>query len=474
MTVSIPRYLLAAKRPPRRPVRRAFAKPKRTLTPLERGRLLEQRATAKQEYEDALEASRAVIMQEAVKLQGRFGKHSIEHYYEAIMQSSRIKGTKRRLNRWNAHLSKELRTFNDSIPVDGEHKTASQYAKELKDDWNNMSEEERIELTKQDCEELEEIRANKTVAKHNVRFAAWHDATATLKEAASTLDDLAARAGIKILLIGVRSDNTHIMRPFIHTTDDDVETHFHIITKNTVERFAMRLEACSVSGLTGLISNYKDSFLAVKREIVGLVNKKLCDAAGVPFKKTPYSNFDVAVTEKYGIIVDNWPLPVFQSPSLIGSMTELRVLLTALKTSTTKFRKLSQEEWRAWENARFNRAMEQMGPTDSAQEPEPAIAQSPSCANSAFSPILATSPVSTPSTFPAAGNNFAVPTLLPDGSTPMSAPMYLPQQAAYPIPSNPAPAVTFEFVNSIAGPMGHQFASPEDGRRRRGRKKVTA
>ena len=92
-----------------------------------------------------------------------------------------------------------------------------------------------------------------------------------------------------------------------------------------------------------------------------------------------YQNFDRNITAKYGVIIENWPLETFSSPSDINSRNEIRVLLQAWESGTTRFRKLSDEEFAQWEDAQFQEAMGQMvrggGTADNELEPAVATAQ---------------------------------------------------------------------------------------------------
>jgi len=67
-----------------------------------------------------------------------------------------------------------------------------------------------------------------------------------------------------------------------------------------------------------------------------------------------YVTFDDDITRKHGVLVEGWPLPEFKNPSAIGSQVELKVLLNAWNTGTTRFRKMSTEEHMAWVESRAN------------------------------------------------------------------------------------------------------------------------
>ena len=76
-----------------------------------------------------------------------------------------------------------------------------------------------------------------------------------------------------------------------------------------------------------------------------------------------YKNFEQHITRKHGIVVEGWPLRIFDNPSAIGSQVELKVLLSSWEAGTTRFRKMSNEEHMAWVENR----------SESISEPTPVI-----------------------------------------------------------------------------------------------------
>ncbi|KDR81013.1 hypothetical protein GALMADRAFT_241632 [Galerina marginata CBS 339.88] len=93
-----------------------------------------------------------------------------------------------------------------------------------------------------------------------------------------------------------------------------------------------------------------------------------------------YVNFDTAITERFHVVLEGWPLEKFCAPSSIASRNELSVLLASLESGSTRFRKLTAEEFQQWSNQRFDASLgitaEQCAspPADSASEPtEPAV-----------------------------------------------------------------------------------------------------
>lgn len=58
------------------------------------------------------------------------------------------------------------------------------------------------------------------------------------------------------------------------------------------------------------------------------------------------------MTNKYGIIIRNWPLKTFISPGKIGSTSDLEVLYYAFKNGVTTFYKMTPAELEAWREER--------------------------------------------------------------------------------------------------------------------------
>ena len=103
----------------------------------------------------------------------------------------------------------------------------------------------------------------------------------------------------------------------------------------------------------------------LRGEVVSVVNSKLCTSQ-LTFRLKPvayqplgaitgnqanrmiYKNFDKNITRKHGVVIEGWPLKMFDNPSSIGSQVELKILLTSWMTGVTHFRKMSAQEHMAW------------------------------------------------------------------------------------------------------------------------------
>lgn len=77
-------------------------------------------------------------------------------------------------------------------------------------------------------------------------------------------------------------------------------------------------------------------------------NISIGQAARMQVPRMYYTNFDNAITEKYHVVLEGWPLEKFCNPSDIRSRTEISVLMTSFESGATRFRKLSTTEFEQW------------------------------------------------------------------------------------------------------------------------------
>jgi len=134
-----------------------------------------------------------------------------------------------------------------------------------------------------------------------------------------------------------------------------------------------------------------------------LIMEKLNDVASNKIGRMVYNNFDETITAKHGIVLENWPLPKFCNPSSIGSRTEINVVYQAFRSGAARFRKLSNEEWKQWEEERFQAKFDSMGgPGDESGDDTAAPTAREVCPTDDTSPAAAspaaTSPTAAPST----------------------------------------------------------------------------
>jgi hypothetical protein len=81
-------------------------------TPTEKAQLQAKHTEFCQQYAAALNAARKVVMEQAVILCEKIGRHSIKYYFEEIMQRSHLQSKSRKVTRWNAFIRCEVARHN--------------------------------------------------------------------------------------------------------------------------------------------------------------------------------------------------------------------------------------------------------------------------------------------------------------------------------------------------------------------------
>jgi hypothetical protein len=82
------------------------------LAPADKAIIKAKHMAHKKEYNEALQEAREVVHQQAVLLHKRFGAHSVQYYFEEILQTSRLNKSQRKEHGWNGYLSREIKRRN--------------------------------------------------------------------------------------------------------------------------------------------------------------------------------------------------------------------------------------------------------------------------------------------------------------------------------------------------------------------------
>lgn len=132
-----------------------------------------------------------------------------------------------------------------------------------------------------------------------------------------------------------------------------------------------------------------------------------------PYKaRLNYKSFEAAVTSRFNIIVENWPLEgQMRSPAEIGGRLELETLLHAWESGVTRFTKLTDQQM--LERDERLRAQSVSAPSD---HPPPALPEGDAQTLSGVPPVAPPSPSPSTPASPIPTDTSAVP-----APTPMSA-----------------------------------------------------
>ena len=145
--------------------------------------------------------------------------------------------------------------------------------------------------------------------------------------------------------------------------------------------------------ILGVVKNSKTRALELKKKTAVLILEEPSKYIGTPtccfqahqridvateivHTRMVYDRFGDQITQKYGVVVENWPLKDFCNPSSVKSRIELETLYHAWNSGATRFRKLTPDEMTAWENERFQRS--RLIITTVAPEPPNLVPPSPS------------------------------------------------------------------------------------------------
>ncbi|EKM49189.1 uncharacterized protein PHACADRAFT_201921 [Phanerochaete carnosa HHB-10118-sp] len=323
-------------------------------TPAEVAAKAQRQKEAKEQHQKALEAANAEVWAVAEKLSADLCDHPPKYYYQQLLQQSKSADSSQGVNLWNAYLSKETKLLNAEKADQGKMRERSgNYSATLSEKWKSMTQEQKIEYTKDDVEKLTERRENQKFAPHNVSISCFHDSRTSLEKIERELKALHERTGMHVLMGCVRGDQGDFMAPHIWTTDEKLED-FQLTLGMEFGQFVGKLESFVIAGLPGAKKSAVQDLLDMKTRISNLILNALQEAAK-PYvtNKMNYESFNTAITHKLGLVIENWPLPVFQAPGKFNSMAELKTLYNAWKSGHAHFRRLSHDELERREKENF-------------------------------------------------------------------------------------------------------------------------
>ncbi|KAK7441181.1 hypothetical protein VKT23_016662 [Stygiomarasmius scandens] len=245
------------------------------ITALEKRRRKEARQELKQEYMVALQEAFKVVIEQATALQERFGKHDVQWYLDELMQTHRLKQTKKKLSAFQAFVSIEVKRINSEIPEGQPRKKVGDCMGEIKERWSLMSKETQESITADALKELESNCENKELAADNNTLSAFHDVRTTLDDVKVSLQRLNAHTNMESILISVRSNLDHFNAPEVFVTSEHVKEFFDVVIRQTPADLASRLEGHCISGIEGITRTYIQETTAQKAELAKLISEKL-------------------------------------------------------------------------------------------------------------------------------------------------------------------------------------------------------
>ncbi|OJT07132.1 hypothetical protein TRAPUB_2013 [Trametes pubescens] len=320
-------------------------------TPAERKVLAASRTSRREKLATALSAARAAVTEEARKLQEEFGTHDEKYFEHQILQQARVTGTKRKVNIWNAFIHAELEEWNKDLP-EGAPRTSAcdpEFLAYARQKWKTMPMNEKATLSTKLLKNLEAIREVKALAVQNVPINSFHDVRGSANTIFEELRRLHARTGLEVALIAVKSARDQHTPPMTFGTSNHAQHFFELSLGLKLDDVAASFEAYCLSGVSGLVERSMDIIQGLQARVANLIMQKLSQITNFSAQKMFYPSFGIHITSRFGIVLENWPVPRFIAPSAIRTRLELDVLLNAWDSGTTRFRKLTKVEWERWE-----------------------------------------------------------------------------------------------------------------------------
>ncbi|THU98884.1 hypothetical protein K435DRAFT_856232 [Dendrothele bispora CBS 962.96] len=116
-----------------------------------------------------------MVWTEAEHIHSELGTRSAAQIFEDIMQSSWLRHTSRKANRFNAFLHVEMLHINEALEPGQSCCKVDECVSEIAAKWNTMSEDERKAATDDALKKLSNSRENHQLGHHNSAISTFHD-----------------------------------------------------------------------------------------------------------------------------------------------------------------------------------------------------------------------------------------------------------------------------------------------------------
>ena len=204
---TISRHRAVSKQAPKLATNRSFTfwqrrtqtrKPKRVLTAGDRLVQTRKREQHRCEYQDVLEEAHTTIRELAKGLKNRFGKYSVDHYFNDLIHRAHTSRSVRKVSGWNAYQKLELERMKSKLATisivdslrralpgeagdDAPQINLTEVNKQISEKWKALSPAQREEITAEWIQRIEEQREGKKLVAHSVPLNAFHDARSTIQ-----------------------------------------------------------------------------------------------------------------------------------------------------------------------------------------------------------------------------------------------------------------------------------------------------
>ncbi|KAH8114629.1 hypothetical protein DFH11DRAFT_1726643 [Phellopilus nigrolimitatus] len=217
-------------------------------------------------------------------------------------------GFRRKPNAYNAFIHIKSLEINPDLPEGDKHRLADLQQLAQSMDWATFSRDRR------NREEIESMKAavlqyrqTKVKGVRSQRKAQAKDVSLTLSRIDSELSELAARSDVSNLRVTVRQKPSQTVFP--NACGDPVMKQFvQVCLGLTWDDFVKQLEAYSVSGLVGVVSNENKRKVMHKKSIRNMIRSSLHEATGISDVEMSWKNYDRDIVSELGVELVGWPV----------------------------------------------------------------------------------------------------------------------------------------------------------------------
>ena len=205
--ITISRHRAVSKQAPRLATNKSFTfwqrrtharKPKCLLTVGDRLVQAKKHEQHRRECQDALEEAHAMIRGLAEGLKNRFGKYSVDHYFNDLIHRAHRLRLVRRVSGWNAYQKCELERMKSKLVLifivdslrcallgeagdNASQINLTEVNKQISENWKALSPTQCEDITAEWIKKIEEQREGKKLVAHSVPLNAFHDARSTIQ-----------------------------------------------------------------------------------------------------------------------------------------------------------------------------------------------------------------------------------------------------------------------------------------------------
>ncbi|OJA18852.1 hypothetical protein AZE42_13134 [Rhizopogon vesiculosus] len=195
---------------------------------------------------------------------------------------------------------------------------------------------------------LEARQAKSHTARANPK-ATKHDVNAVFTSMDREWMALHARTGIEGFYVAVRGGIEDLAEPKIFFTEK-AQKFVRDVLGIEPQHLGLKLEAFVISRLDERVSLNRqrplNKLISECRELIQDELEFILMEKGMSGKvKMNYTNYERAIVERYGVVLNNWPLlGTVKNPSKVGGRGQVQILLNGLKSDTCKWISLSESE----------------------------------------------------------------------------------------------------------------------------------